>query len=134
MKTGTPPRVSAGSVDVARMARAAGDTRPVPFSFRSRSERFPRQRQIDCWLTHTGDAVHDLIRESLPLSPLYSGRITGRGPRYCPSIEDKIVRFPDKARHQIFVEPEGLSTDWLYLNGLSMSLATPDTGTNRSID
>ncbi len=122
MKTGTPPRVAAGSVDVARMVRAAGDARPVPFSFRSRSERFPRQKQIDCWLTHTGEAVHELIRESLPLSPLYSGRITGRGPRYCPSIEDKIVRFPDRERHQIFVEPEGLSTDWLYLNGLSMSL------------
>src|SRR5512135_314751 len=122
MKTGTPPRVAAGSVDVARMARAAGDARPVPFSFRSRRERFPLQPQVDCWLTHTGEAVHDLIRQSLPLSPLYAGRITGRGPRYCPSIEDKVVRFPDKARHQIFVEPEGLSTDWLYLNGLSMSL------------
>jgi tRNA uridine 5-carboxymethylaminomethyl modification enzyme len=122
MKTGTPPRVGARSVDVARMLRAPGDARPVPFSFRSRSERFPVQPQVDCWLTHTGEAVHDLIRESLPLSPLYSGRITGRGPRYCPSIEDKVVRFPDKLRHQIFVEPEGLSTDWLYLNGLSMSL------------
>ncbi len=122
MKTGTPPRVAAGSVDVARMHRAPGDERPVPFSFRSRGERFPAQPQVDCWLTHTGENVHDLVRESLPLSPLYSGRITGRGPRYCPSIEDKVVRFPDKARHQIFVEPEGLSTDWLYLNGLSMSL------------
>ena len=77
---------------------------------------------MDCWLTHTDEAVHDLIRASLPLSPLYSGRIVGRGPRYCPSIEDKVVRFSDKPRHQIFVEPEGLSTDWLYLNGLSMSL------------
>ena len=122
MKTGTPPRVRAGSVDVSRMDRAAGDARPVPFSFRSRRERFPLQPQVDCWLTHTDARVHDLIRESLPLSPLYSGRITGRGPRYCPSIEDKVVRFPDKARHQIFIEPEGLSTDWLYLNGLSMSL------------
>jgi tRNA uridine 5-carboxymethylaminomethyl modification enzyme len=104
------------------MARAPGDERPVSFSFRSRGEKFPRQRQVDCWLTHTDEAVHDLIRKSLPLSPLYSGRITGRGPRYCPSIEDKVVRFADKPRHQIFVEPEGLSTDWLYLNGLSMSL------------
>ncbi len=125
MKTGTPPRVAAGSVDVSRMQREGGDVRPLAFSFRSRRERFPRQRQVDCWLTHTGEAVHDLIRESLPLSPLYSGRITGRGPRYCPSIEDKVVRFPDKVRHQIFVEPEGLSTDWLYLNGLSMSLPPP---------
>ncbi|MGA7992331.1 MAG: tRNA uridine-5-carboxymethylaminomethyl(34) synthesis enzyme MnmG [Thermoanaerobaculia bacterium] len=122
MKTGTPPRVRAGTVNTALMERATGDARPVPFSFRSRREKFPAQRQVDCWLTHTGEAVHDLIRESLPLSPLYSGRITGRGPRYCPSIEDKVVRFPDRARHQIFVEPEGLSTDWLYLNGLSMSL------------
>ena len=122
MKTGTPPRVAAGSVDVSRMDRAAGDARPEPFSFRSRGGKFPAQPQVDCWLTHTGARVHDLIRESLPLSPLYAGRITGRGPRYCPSIEDKVVRFPDKARHQIFVEPEGLSTDWLYLNGLSMSL------------
>ena len=122
MKTGTPPRVAAGSVDVGRMQRAPGDERPVPFSFRSRGEPFPAQPQVDCWLTHTGEKVHDLVRESLPLSPLYSGRITGRGPRYCPSIEDKVVRFPEKTRHQIFVEPEGLSTDWLYLNGLSMSL------------
>ena len=122
MKTGTPPRVRAGTVDVSRMARAPGDERPVAFSFRSRAEAFPRQRQVDCWLTHTDEAVHDLIRECLPLSPLYSGRIVGRGPRYCPSIEDKVVRFADKPRHQIFVEPEGLSTDWLYLNGLSMSL------------
>jgi tRNA uridine 5-carboxymethylaminomethyl modification enzyme len=122
MKTGTPPRVRAGTVDLSKMSRAPGDPRPVAFSFRSRDEAFPLQRQVDCWLTHTNEAVHDLIRESLPLSPLYSGRIVGRGPRYCPSIEDKIVRFRDKPRHQIFVEPEGLSTDWLYLNGLSMSL------------
>jgi len=122
MKTGTPPRVRAGTVDLAKMARAPGDERPVAFSFRSRGEVFPRQRQVDCWLTHTHEAVHDLIRGSLPLSPLYSGRIVGRGPRYCPSIEDKVVRFADKPRHPIFVEPEGLSTDWLYLNGLSMSL------------
>ena len=122
MKTGTPPRVAAGSVDVSRMDRAAGDAQPEAFSFRSRGGKFPAQPQVDCWLTHTGARVHDLVRESLPLSPLYAGRITGRGPRYCPSIEDKVVRFPDKARHQIFVEPEGLSTDWLYLNGLSMSL------------
>jgi tRNA uridine 5-carboxymethylaminomethyl modification enzyme len=121
MKTGTPPRVRAGTVDFSKMARAPGDERPIAFSFRSRCETFPRQRQVDCWLTHTHEAVHDLIRASLPHSPLYSGRIVGRGPRYCPSIEDKVVRFSEKPRHQIFVEPEGLSTDWLYLNGLSMS-------------
>ncbi|MFI5120360.1 MAG: tRNA uridine-5-carboxymethylaminomethyl(34) synthesis enzyme MnmG [Thermoanaerobaculia bacterium] len=121
MKTGTPPRVRAGTVDLSKMVRAPGDEQPIAFSFRSRREIFPRQRQVDCWLTHTHEAVHDLIRTSLPHSPLYSGRIVGRGPRYCPSIEDKVVRFSEKPRHQIFVEPEGLSTDWLYLNGLSMS-------------
>jgi tRNA uridine 5-carboxymethylaminomethyl modification enzyme len=122
MKTGTPPRVAAASVDRSAMERAVGDAVPTPFSFRSRSERFPALEQVDCWITYTNPAVHDLIRESLPLSPLYSGRIVGRGPRYCPSIEDKVVRFAERERHQIFVEPEGLTTDWLYLNGLSMSL------------
>ena len=122
MKTGTPPRVASASVDRAAMERAEGDAIPTPFSFRSRAERFPALRQVDCWITHTTREVHELIREALPLSPLYSGRIVGRGPRYCPSIEDKVVRFADRERHQIFVEPEGLSTDWLYLNGLSMSL------------
>jgi len=104
------------------MTLAAGDARPVPFSYRSRRETFPRLPQLDCLLTHTNERVHDLIRANLALSPLYSGRIVGRGPRYCPSIEDKVVRFPDRPRHQIFVEPEGLATEWTYLNGLSMSL------------
>jgi tRNA uridine 5-carboxymethylaminomethyl modification enzyme len=122
MKTGTPPRVAAGSLDVSRMALSRGDTRPVPFSFSSRQETFPWLPQADCWLTHTNERVHDVIRRNLGRSPLYSGRIVGRGPRYCPSIEDKVVRFADRPRHQIFVEPEGLSTDWTYLNGLSMSL------------
>lgn len=121
MKTGTPPRVRSDSIDRSRMTESPGDERPVPFSFRSRSEAFPRQPQVLCWLTHTTPQVHDLIRENLPNSPLYSGAILGRGPRYCPSIEDKVVRFAEKERHQIFVEPEGLSTDWIYLNGLSMS-------------
>jgi tRNA uridine 5-carboxymethylaminomethyl modification enzyme len=122
MKTGTPPRVRSASLDRAKMDVATGDARPVPFSFRSLREPFPRQRQVDCWLTHTNSRVHDLIRENLHRSPLYSGRIVGRGPRYCPSIEDKVVRFAEKERHQIFVEPESLTTDWMYLNGLSMSL------------
>ena len=122
MKTGTPPRVAAGSIDRSVMAAAKGDERPVPFSFRSRRESFPKLRQVDCHLTHTSGKVHDLIRASLHQSPLYSGKIVGRGPRYCPSIEDKVVRFAERERHQIFVEPEGLETDWLYLNGLSMSL------------
>jgi tRNA uridine 5-carboxymethylaminomethyl modification enzyme len=122
MKTGTPPRVKAASLDLSRMDVAKGDERPVPFSFRSSREAFPRQRQVDCWLTHTNARAHELIRMNLHHSPLYSGRIVGRGPRYCPSIEDKVVRFAEKERHQIFVEPEGLGTDWMYLNGLSMSL------------
>ena len=122
MKTGTPPRVAGASVDREAMERVAGDSIPTPFSFRSRQRRFPALEQVSCWVTYTNPAVHALIRESLPLSPLYSGRIVGRGPRYCPSIEDKVVRFAGRERHQIFVEPEGLSTDWLYLNGLSMSL------------
>ena len=122
MKTGTPPRVDARSLDTTRMVRARGDDRPVPFAFASRFERFPRQRQVDCFLTHTNERLHDLIRKNLSRSPLYSGRITGRGPRYCPSIEDKVVRFAERPRHQIFVEPEGLATEWTYLNGLSMSL------------
>ena len=122
MKTGTPPRVRSESIDRERMQSSAGDARPTPFSFRSRTEPFPRQPQVLCWLTHTSPAVHDLIRAHRADSPLYSGAILGRGPRYCPSIEDKVVRFADKERHQIFVEPEGLTTDWIYLNGLSMSL------------
>ncbi len=122
MKTGTPPRVRAASLDTAKMSASRGDERPVPFAFASRGEPFPRLPQVDCFLTHTTERVHDLIRKNLSLSPLYSGRITGRGPRYCPSIEDKVVRFPERPRHQIFVEPEGLATDWTYLNGLSMSL------------
>ncbi|MEO6326256.1 MAG: tRNA uridine-5-carboxymethylaminomethyl(34) synthesis enzyme MnmG [Thermoanaerobaculia bacterium] len=122
MKTGTPPRVRSASIDRERMQASGGDAHPIPFSFRTRDERFPRQPQVLCWLTHTSPAVHDLIRSHLGDSPVYSGAIVGRGPRYCPSIEDKVVRFADKERHQIFVEPEGLTTDWIYLNGLSMSL------------
>jgi tRNA uridine 5-carboxymethylaminomethyl modification enzyme len=122
MKTGTPPRLRAASLDFSRMEVARGDARPTAFSFRSRGEPFPLQPQVDCHLTHTGSAVHHLIRENLHLSALYSGRIVGRGPRYCPSLEDKVVRFQEKERHQIFMEPEGLATDWVYPNGLSMSL------------
>ncbi len=122
MKTGTPPRVAASSLETAKMTRAGGDARPAPFSFRSRHEPFPRLRQVDCFLTHTNERVHETIRRHLHESPLYSGKIVGRGPRYCPSIEDKVVRFAERSRHQVFVEPEGLDTEWTYLNGLSMSL------------
>ncbi len=122
MKTGTPPRVDEKTIDRSKMARAAGDLRPRPFSFRSRAGAFPSLRQVECGLTHTTERTHDLIRRNLDRSPLYSGAIVGRGPRYCPSIEDKVVRFPERSRHQVFVEPEGLDTEWTYLSGLSMSL------------
>lgn len=122
MKTGTPPRVAGKSIDRSKTTRAPGDGRPTAFSLRSRWPRFPHLPQVDCWLTHTNERAHQAIRKNLHRSPLYSGAIAGRGPRYCPSIEDKVVRFAEKERHQIFIEPEGLATDWLYLNGLSMSL------------
>jgi tRNA uridine 5-carboxymethylaminomethyl modification enzyme len=122
MKTGTPPRVAAESIDRTKTTRSLGDAVPRAFSFRSRAERFPRLRQVDCYLTHTTERTHDLIRTNLDRSPLYSGVIHGRGPRYCPSIEDKVVRFAERNRHQVFIEPEGLDTDWTYLSGLSMSL------------
>ncbi len=122
MKTGTPPRVHRKSIDRTKMLRSAGDARPRRFSLRSCGEPFPRLPQVDCWLSHTNGRTHDLIRANLGRSPLYSGRIEGRGPRYCPSIEDKVIRFPERERHTIFVEPEGHGTDWTYLGGLSMSL------------
>lgn len=122
MKTGTPPRVHGKSIDRSRILRSAGDPRPRRFSLRSRGEPFPRLPQVDCWLSHTTERTHELIRTNLGRSPLYSGRIEGRGPRYCPSIEDKVVRFPERERHTVFVEPEGHGTEWTYLGGLSMSL------------
>ena len=115
------PRLCAKAA-LARLQKRRGDVHPVPFSFRSRREPFPRLPQVDCFLTHTNERVHEMIRRHLHESPLYSGKIVGRGPRYCPSIEDKVVRFAERPRHQIFVEPEGLDTEWTYLNGLSMSL------------
>ena len=122
MKTGTPPRVHGKSIERSKMLRSAGDARPRRFSLRSSGEPFPRLPQVDCWLSHTTERTHELIRTNLGHSPLYSGRIEGRGPRYCPSIEDKVVRFPERERHTVFVEPEGLGTHWTYLGGLSMSL------------
>ncbi|HUD71696.1 MAG TPA: tRNA uridine-5-carboxymethylaminomethyl(34) synthesis enzyme MnmG [Dongiaceae bacterium] len=119
LKTGTPPRIRRESVDLARLQPQPGDPVPVPFSFET--ERIDRP-QIDCHITWTGPATHDLIRAHLDQSPLYTGVIKGIGPRYCPSIEDKVVRFADRDRHQIFVEPEGLEHPWIYLNGLSTSL------------
>jgi tRNA uridine 5-carboxymethylaminomethyl modification enzyme len=119
LKTGTPPRLDRKSVDVARLEPQPGDAEPVPFSFET--ERIDR-RQIHCHIAWTNERTHALIRGNLDRSPLYAGVIRSIGPRYCPSIEDKVVRFADRDRHQIFVEPEGLDHPWLYLNGLSTSL------------
>jgi len=120
LKTGTPPRIDARSVDFSLLEEQWGDTpRPV-MSFLGSESMHPEQRC--CWITHTNERTHDLIRENLDRSPMYSGVIEGIGPRYCPSIEDKIHRFADKTSHQIFIEPEGLSTNELYPNGISTSL------------
>ncbi|MEO1093126.1 MAG: FAD-dependent oxidoreductase, partial [Pseudomonadota bacterium] len=119
LKTGTPPRLDGRTIDVAALAPQAGDEPPVPFSFLT--ERIDRA-QVLCHVAHTNDAVHALIRANLDRSPLYAGRIEAGGVRYCPSIEDKVVRFPDRSRHQVFLEPEGLDDDTVYPNGLSTSL------------
>jgi tRNA uridine 5-carboxymethylaminomethyl modification enzyme len=119
LKTGTPPRLSRKSIDFSRFDEERGDDPPVPFSFvTGRIER----EQISCHLLHTTDRVHDLVREHISLSPLFNGQIKGIGPRYCPSLEDKVMRFPHRERHQIFLEPEGLDVDEIYVNGFSMSL------------
>ena len=118
-KTGTPPRVNARSVDFSQLAIQYGDEDIEPFSFRT--EEMPKNR-ITCWLTYTNAETHRIIRENLDRSPLYSGTISGVGPRYCPSIETKIVTFPDKERHQLFIEPMGLNTEELYIQGFSSSL------------
>jgi len=119
MKTGTPPRVNGRSIDFAMLEEQPGDDPPRTFSYAHDRPLLP---QRSCYITYTNAATHDMIRENLERSAMYSGRIEGVGPRYCPSIEDKIVRFADKERHQIFVEPEGLRTHEFYINGLSMSL------------
>ena len=118
-KTGTPPRLLRQSICWEKMEEQKGDDPPRPFSFRSKKVSLP---QISCYLTHTNAATHDFIRTNLNRSPLYAGRIVGTGPRYCPSIEDKVVRFAEKISHQIYLEPEGLDTDEVYVNGLSTSL------------
>ena len=118
-KTGTPPRVNARSVDFSQMEVQPGDERVLPFSFETAE---PPENRAVCWLTYTNAATHAVIRANLDRSPLFSGVIEGIGPRYCPSIEDKVVRFADKERHQLFVEPMGLNTEELYIQGLSSSL------------
>jgi tRNA uridine 5-carboxymethylaminomethyl modification enzyme len=119
LKTGTPPRVDGRTIDWSRFEPQPGDASPTPFSFLT--ERIDRP-QIQCHIGYTTAETHRVLREAIPRSPLYSGQIEGVGPRYCPSIEDKIVKFPDKLRHQIFLEPEGLDTNEVYLNGMSTSM------------
>jgi tRNA uridine 5-carboxymethylaminomethyl modification enzyme len=119
LKTGTPPRVNANTIDFSQMEIQPGDEEPLPFSFLT--ERIT-QPQLPCYLTYTNEKTHAVIRENLHRSAMYSGRIVGIGPRYCPSIEDKVVRFAEKTEHQVFVEPEGRDTDEIYLNGISASL------------
>src|SRR5581483_4844262 len=119
LKTGTPPRLHRDTIDYSVMTPQPGDDPPKPFSLRTTVIPLP---QIACHLTYTTAATHELIRANLDRSPMYSGVIESRGPRYCPSIEDKVVRFADKTRHQIFIEPEGLETTEYYPNGISTSL------------
>ena len=120
-KTGTPARIDKRSIDFSKMEEQFGDERVVPFSFTTNPDDVQID-QVSCWLTYTNEATHKIIRENLDRSPIYAGIIEGTGPRYCPSIEDKVVKFADKDRHQIFVEPEGLSTNEMYIGGMSSSL------------
>jgi len=122
LKTGTPPRLAREGIAWDRLAAQKGDIEPTPFSFATAREEFPKLRQIDCHITWTNSRTHDLIRANIHRAPMYAGRIKGVGPRYCPSVEDKVMRFADKTRHQIFLEPESLSTDVIYVNGVSTSL------------
>ena len=118
-KTGTPARINKNSIDFSKMEIQEGDNDLVPFSF---EDEMPKIEQVPCWLTYTNEKTHEIIRKNLHRSPMYAGVIEGTGPRYCPSIEDKVVRFADKERHQIFVEPIGLDTDEMYIQGMSSSL------------
>ncbi len=120
-KTGTPARVDKRSIDFSKMEEQKGDERVVPFSFETDPESVQKE-QVSCWLTYTNSETHKIIRDNIDRSPLFSGMIEGTGPRYCPSIEDKVVKFADKDRHQVFIEPEGLYTNEMYLGGMSSSL------------
>jgi tRNA uridine 5-carboxymethylaminomethyl modification enzyme len=119
LKTGTPPRLDGRTIDWSQFEPQPGDTVPTPFSFLT--ERIDRP-QIQCHIGYTTAETKRVLQEAIPRSPLYSGQIEGVGPRYCPSIEDKFVKFPDKLRHQIFLEPEGLDTNEVYVNGMSTSM------------
>lgn len=120
-KTGTPARVDKRTIDFSKMEEQFGDDKIVPFSFSTDPESVQKE-QISCWLTYTNEKTHEIIRDNIDRSPLFSGMIEGTGPRYCPSIEDKVVKFADKNRHQVFIEPEGLYTNEMYLGGMSSSL------------
>ena len=120
-KTGTPARVDGRTIDYSKMEEQKGDTPVIPFSFET-DPAAVQKPQVSCWLTHTGNTAHEIIRNNIDRSPLYNGSIHSTGPRYCPSIEDKVMKFPDKEGHQIFVEPEGLYTNEMYLGGMSSSL------------
>ncbi len=120
-KTGTPARMDGRSIDFSKMEEQPGDEKIVPFSFSTNPEDI-RKEQVSCWLTYTNAKTHDIIRNNLDRSPIYAGIIEGTGPRYCPSIEDKVVKFADKERHQVFIEPEGLHTNEVYVGGMSSSL------------
>ena len=122
LKTGTPPRLDHNTIDFSKTEIQPGDTKPQPFSHRTDISKFPFQKQVDCYLTHTNTLTHEILRTGFEDSPMFAGRITGIGPRYCPSIEDKISRFSEKPRHQIFLEPETLEGDTIYMNGFSTSL------------
>ncbi|MDR2803524.1 MAG: tRNA uridine-5-carboxymethylaminomethyl(34) synthesis enzyme MnmG, partial [Treponema sp.] len=121
LKTGTPARIASDSVDFSRLERQDSE-RPSPFSFDSAAEITASRPELPCWITYTNTETHRIIRGSIHRSPLYSGKITGKGPRYCPSIEDKVMRFPDRESHHLFIEPEGEYTNEMYLNGLSSSM------------
>ena len=124
LKTGTPPRLDAGSIDFSQLEQQPGDDDPIPFSDLTPLDRFPVLEQRDCFITHTTPTIHGLIRDNLDRAPMYNGQIETAGPRYCPSIEDKVVRFADRDRHHVFLEPESLDTDEIYCNGISTSLPT----------
>ena len=120
MKTGTPPRIDGRSIDYSKLEEQKGDENPEKFSYLE--EIKPLKKQRSCYLAYTSDEVHEILKTGFEKSPMFTGRIQGVGPRYCPSIEDKINRFADKERHQLFVEPEGWDTVEVYLNGFSTSL------------
>lgn len=120
-KTGTPARIDGRTIDFSKMEEQFGDKTVIPFSFTNTSEKIQKE-QISCWLTYTNETTHDIIRENISRSPLFSGEIKGTGPRYCPSIEDKVMKFADKERHQVFIEPEGNYTNEMYISGMSSSL------------